>query len=554
MNSNTKESDKLANDIMDMEVMLHKLRAEMSKAKEKRKDLPKGTIWNQANKIREQTIQKTGENAIDAKSFKSQAFRSTQGKTSYSRPASGSISNRVSGTISKRNISDIKKSSDIINGSSKHILQPGGNISKTSIMKKANDSNSQAFLSISDFITVQSTTGKNVIQNTPIKMNDTQKDKMNTSQVNKKLENRNKTRETQEKINTQNFEMQDLQESNISNKQYEMHPKPIININSTLDYTTIDPATKFLFLPEENINYNPIDSNILNIVSQKDTKDSLQSIQNKSKENNRLFSGKFNTLSQIAEDSLGIDYTEYEFDEINDNLIQEASHRDNIPISLLDGEYNERENAKDFQEAVLEWRKANDILLNSNVSINQKFTTKQFHSVETGTGTEVIDSSILDGEYNEFANSLAFKEAVEEFRSQLKSNNVQNEVSVRSYAKKPTITTSKMQISQNNQSNSIHLSESNTFGTSLFDGTYDEEANRLAFQDAVLRWRRKNIPNYQESFPKSDISSEISAGDNNPLPKNPKILTPNFEKNLLTCLYPTYFDKISMVIDDSFLL
>ena len=139
--------------------------------------------------------------------------------------------------------------------------------------------------------------------------------------------------------------------------------------------------------------------------------------------------------------------------------------------SLAQGSYDERAAAASFQEAVAEWR-------NSRKAGGAGAVGAVGAVADTGVGEGVTGSggSLLEGTYDEQANADSFAAAVAEWRS---SRAPHPSTSPAAAAAAPTTAAATTSAS----------APASASGTSLLQGSYDEQANAASFAAAVAEWR-----------------------------------------------------------------
>ena len=125
---------------------------------------------------------------------------------------------------------------------------------------------------------------------------------------------------------------------------------------------------------------------------------------------------------------------------------------------LRQGSYDEENNRKDFQEAIMEWRQRNQ-------NENSQNEVRKLDDEEKYLTNQQIKDTIWTTPYDEIENQRQFHEAV---------------ISWRQNRKKCELTAK--------ESNSIPSKTGNNILT-VFDGVYDEEASSLSFTEALKSWR-----------------------------------------------------------------
>ena len=97
----------------------------------------------------------------------------------------------------------------------------------------------------------------------------------------------------------------------------------------------------------------------------------------------------------------------------------------------------------------------------------------------TASGVQIVNEtpSLLDGSFDERANQREFAEALREWRGEGEGEVIGNTKETRH------------EIENDAPSGSIENSNSNSTGSSLLDGDFDERANQREFQQALREWR-----------------------------------------------------------------
>eukprot|EP00818_Percolomonas_sp_WS_P009513 CAMPEP_0117445700 /NCGR_PEP_ID=MMETSP0759-20121206/5938_1 /TAXON_ID=63605 /ORGANISM="Percolomonas cosmopolitus, Strain WS" /LENGTH=577 /DNA_ID=CAMNT_0005237899 /DNA_START=175 /DNA_END=1905 /DNA_ORIENTATION=- len=567
---NPQSSSQLASDVLSMEQTLQKLRSEMQKDREKRRDLVgrKGAVWGQAGRIRNEKKERIGIGSAEttlgrprSSASSSRRRKTTASGVALSRTGSATLKGSGASTNRRNRVSSGKRTAAAATATSKR---------STSSENDNGSLHQEPDFALDDFIKVRSTTTGNTVpqQKKVSKRNDsagaktsiahrraTATHKMEASHTTTRRLSATRRQSamggssvaTTAKTRTIN------PSSDRSDDQYyngdttpDTHSDTLksdigvryIQSSSRVDVYPDDTPQESRVQQPEKTSTTTTSSSFATTTRELRPQSSQQ--RNLS---NTLFSGTFDTARGAAENSYALDYTNDDFQE-DPGVYEELARPASQPQSLLEGNYDERVNTQDFQDAVMAWRRAN----------GQASSQQKLAKVSSGTQSTTADGgSLLEGDYDERANAMAFQEAVMAWRQGVtkqvegNSNTVQNPNSPSTTLRNGEVSIRGMRRQQNPKSSSSTGTETGmgttTSGTapqgngSLLDGTYDESANQQAFQDAVMSWRRKNLPEHQLKTQ----TSESSIGSNKPLSRNPKVMSASFSENLVKSLYPTYF-------------